>query len=213
MQRELGITFVHVTHTQLEAIALADKVVVMAQGRIEQAASARDIFVSPRNAHVARFIGGQNVIGARVVQIAGDDAVLTTAGGARLRVPDGAARLSPGKDVHVAVRRDRLALRRSHREVTEDDGNKLAGMVESIEYQGSYVKLGVDVGSSEEFVAQVSDELFFSSPLAIGAPVWLRWDARDTVLLEDGLERAKAVSVVGQPRMEPLFRVATAAQA
>ena len=62
VQKELGITFIHVTHTQLEAIAVADTVVVMAQGHIEQAASARDIFVAPRNAYVARFIGGQNVL-------------------------------------------------------------------------------------------------------------------------------------------------------
>ena len=66
VQKELGITFIHVTHTQLEAIAVADMVVVMAQGRIEQAASARDIFVAPRNAYVARFIGGQNVLSGTV---------------------------------------------------------------------------------------------------------------------------------------------------
>src|SRR6266571_8427554 len=53
VQRELGITFIHVTHTQLEAIAVADLVVVMAHGRIEQAASARDLYIAPRNASVA----------------------------------------------------------------------------------------------------------------------------------------------------------------
>src|ERR671924_4483 len=62
MQQERGITFVHVTHTQLEAIAVADTLVVMDQGRIEQAGSARDIYIRPRNAYVARFIGGQNVL-------------------------------------------------------------------------------------------------------------------------------------------------------
>src|SRR5260370_41186117 len=61
VQKALGITFIHVTHTQLEAIAVADTVVVWRHGRIEQAASARDIFIAPRNAYVARFVGGQNV--------------------------------------------------------------------------------------------------------------------------------------------------------
>src|SRR5215475_10824020 len=69
VQKELGITFIHVTHTQLEAIAVADLVVVMAQGRIEQAASARDIFVAPRNAYVARFVGGQNVLTGAVESV------------------------------------------------------------------------------------------------------------------------------------------------
>src|SRR5882672_7809471 len=54
VQKELGITFIHVTHTQLEAIAVADTVVVMAQGRIEQAASAREIYVAPHRRSAAR---------------------------------------------------------------------------------------------------------------------------------------------------------------
>src|SRR5262250_3764439 len=67
MQRELAITFIHVTHTQPEAIALADMVVVMDQGHIEQAASARDVYAAPRSAYVARFMGGQNVLSGSVV--------------------------------------------------------------------------------------------------------------------------------------------------
>src|SRR5215470_8228282 len=66
LQKELGITFIHVTHTQPEAIALADLVVVMDQGHIEQAASARDVYAAPRSAYVARFMGGQNVLSGKV---------------------------------------------------------------------------------------------------------------------------------------------------
>ena len=62
LQTELGITFVHVTHTQPEAIALADMVVVMDTGRIDQADTADDIFDRPRTPYVARFMGGQNVL-------------------------------------------------------------------------------------------------------------------------------------------------------
>jgi putative spermidine/putrescine transport system ATP-binding protein len=62
IQTELGITFVHVTHSQEEALALSDVMVVMNAGQIQQAASARDVFEKPANAFVARFIGGHNVI-------------------------------------------------------------------------------------------------------------------------------------------------------
>jgi putative spermidine/putrescine transport system ATP-binding protein len=62
LQRELGISFVQVTHGQEEAMALADHIVVMNQGRIEQQGSARDIFHHPRTEFVARFIGGHNVL-------------------------------------------------------------------------------------------------------------------------------------------------------
>jgi putative spermidine/putrescine transport system ATP-binding protein len=61
-QQELGFTFVHVTHSQEEAMALADQVVVMSQGRIEQTGSPRQVFNAPRSEFVARFMGAHNVI-------------------------------------------------------------------------------------------------------------------------------------------------------
>ena len=62
LQRELGITFIHVTHGQDEALALADEIVVMNNAVIEQAGPAREVFNAPRTEFVARFIGGHNVI-------------------------------------------------------------------------------------------------------------------------------------------------------
>ena len=62
LQRELGITFIHVTHGQDEALALADEIVVMNNAVIEQAGPARDVFNAPKTAFVARFIGGHNVL-------------------------------------------------------------------------------------------------------------------------------------------------------
>jgi len=61
-QKELGISFIHVTHSQDEAMALADMIVVMNGGRVEQSGSPRDVFNAPRTAFVAQFIGGHNVI-------------------------------------------------------------------------------------------------------------------------------------------------------
>lgn len=62
LQRELGISFIHVTHGQDEALALADEIVVMNNAVIEQAGTARDVFNAPTTAFVAQFIGGHNVI-------------------------------------------------------------------------------------------------------------------------------------------------------
>lgn len=62
LQRELGITFIHVTHGQDEALALADEIVVMNDAVIEQAGPAREVWAQPRTEFVARFIGGHNVI-------------------------------------------------------------------------------------------------------------------------------------------------------
>ena len=62
LQRELAITFIHVTHSQDEAMAMADMMVVMEEGRICQAGPPREVFEQPASAFVARFIGGHNVL-------------------------------------------------------------------------------------------------------------------------------------------------------
>jgi putative spermidine/putrescine transport system ATP-binding protein len=62
LQRELGISFIHVTHSQAEAMAMADLMVVMDEGEVRQLGSPRDVFEQPANAFIARFIGGHNVL-------------------------------------------------------------------------------------------------------------------------------------------------------
>ncbi|WP_051329592.1 ABC transporter ATP-binding protein [Geminicoccus roseus] len=78
LQKSLGISFVHVTHSQDEALALADKVVLMNVGRIEQQGTAEEVFTRPRTPFVARFIGGHNVIdlGDRMVAVRTDRVAL-----------------------------------------------------------------------------------------------------------------------------------------
>ncbi|MEM7530457.1 MAG: ABC transporter ATP-binding protein [Pseudomonadota bacterium] len=86
IQAELGITFIHVTHGQDEAMALADEIAVMNAGRIEQAAPPREVFNAPLTEFVARFIGGHNIveIGGRAAAIRADRMALTAPGEGRL---------------------------------------------------------------------------------------------------------------------------------
>jgi putative spermidine/putrescine transport system ATP-binding protein len=84
LQRELGISFIHVTHGQDEAMALADIVVLMNGGRIEQQGSPREIFNHPRTEFTAKFIGGHNVIGVgdKTYAVRVDKLMLKRPGGA-----------------------------------------------------------------------------------------------------------------------------------
>ena len=186
IQRELGITFIHVTHTQLEATAVADVVVVMEQGKIEQAASARDIFLHPRNAYVARFIGGQNVLSGSVERLADGRAVALTSSGARVEVPLAGKRIVPGETLFASLRRDRITVRRpAPGEVRRDLLNSVAGEIHAIENQGSYVKVTIDLGDGEEFVANVLDEDYFVDPIDIGDRAVASWSPGDVRMLED----------------------------
>src|SRR5580698_7536177 len=111
MQRDLGITFIHVTHTQLEAIAIADIVVVMEKGKIKQAGPARDVYDQPQDRYVAEFLGGQNVLTGRIERIEGDSAIIVSQEMRGVVVPLGARRtVSAGDRVDFAIRRDDVDL-------------------------------------------------------------------------------------------------------
>jgi putative spermidine/putrescine transport system ATP-binding protein len=174
IQRELGITFIHVTHTQLEAIAVADLVVVMEHGRIEQAAPAFDIYNRPATPYVARFMGGQNVLSGEVAALAGGRATVVAENGDRFTVPVQGRPPAPGAPVAFSIRRDRVELEKSPGR-TGPLTDTIIGTVHAIEYQGTYVKVTLDVPGREPFVAHVADGAFFATPMDIGDPVLARW--------------------------------------
>ena len=144
LQRELGMTFIHVTHAQDEAMALADLVVVMNEGRIEQQGSPREVFDRPRTAFVASFIGGHNVIAV------------------------GPAR--------VAVRADRLRLKRLGADGNGHGATGLTATVRDVEYQGTVVQTTVTTEAGAELVAVAPDHVFDLTPIEPGARVAVRWD-------------------------------------
>jgi putative spermidine/putrescine transport system ATP-binding protein len=178
MQRELGITFIHVTHTQLEAIALADLVVIMDHGRIRQAGSAREIYANPRDRFVAEFVGGQNVLSGRVEKVNGASFVLAQPPQGHIEVPL-RARVSPsvGDRVDVAVRRDDVELVRPDQPLPPGRTTALPSRVLAIEYQGYFVKVMLDTVPEEEFIAYVPEQAFLSYPLNVGDPVVATWAA------------------------------------
>ena len=179
LQHELGITFVHVTHTQPEAIALANMVVVMDTGRIDQADSANVIFDRPMTPYVARFMGGQNVLTGTVFRSKDGRAQLRASTGAIFEVDAAGARES--SQVSIAVRRDRIGVTR-RAAAKPDEMNSIGGRVVATEYQGSYVKVTIDVGD-DLFVANVSDSAYFRDPVDVSDVVVATWVVEDVHVL------------------------------
>jgi putative spermidine/putrescine transport system ATP-binding protein len=182
MQRELGITFVHVTHTQLEAIALADMVVVMDRGRIKQAGPAREVYAAPLDRYVAEFLGGQNVLSGRVQSVNGQTFTFANGGDPQGIVAPLGGRRAPagGERVEVAVRRDDVRL---HRAGPLPAGwNAVGTRIRAIEYQGSFVKVMMEAADDGEFVA-VIPEREFDDAYRVGDAVLAGWPAERSRLL------------------------------
>ena len=176
LQISLGITFVHVTHNQEEAMALADLIVVMNDGRIEQAAPPRAVFERPATAFVARFMGDHNVISGRVIDCRDRMVKLEVPGGGQFSAI-GAGR-AEGESIDMAVRTDRVRIGEE-----PEIGLGFTGLVTNVEYRGATVKLTVNGPSIEEFTAIVDDATFFARPVAVGDAVPLSWSRDDAIAL------------------------------
>jgi putative spermidine/putrescine transport system ATP-binding protein len=176
MQRDLGITFIHVTHTQLEAIAIADIVVVMERGKIKQAGPARDVYDQPQDRYVAEFLGGQNVLTGRIERIEGDCAIIVSQEMRDVVVRLGVRRTaSAGDRVDFAIRRDDVDLVRPERGGGSERA-KVASRVRAIEYQGNFVKVILDKIGDDELIAYVPDRVFYRDPFSVGDVVMAGWE-------------------------------------
>lgn len=181
LQQELDLTFVHVTHSQQEALSIADLVVVMNDGAIEQAASAREVFNAPQTSFVSRFIGGHNVlvgtIDASVSMPAGSFAFSSAAGTVHGKLPAGSVGAT---GTEVALRADRI-----HISIMHQDGasNVTPATVRTIEYQGASVRLELDVEGANEFTVMMSEAEYYEAPVHSGDCVWAQWDADAVHLL------------------------------
>ncbi len=176
LHKTLGITFIHVTHNQEEAMALADLVVILNDGRIEQVASPRDIFERPATAFVARFMGDHNVLSGRVISSKDDILVLEVPEGQPFSV-HGANR-EPGESVDIAVRTTRVRL-----EPPSDKTLGFNGIVSNVEYRGATVKITFIGAGSDDFTVIVSDRDHLAQPVSAGDVVSLSWSPEDAVLL------------------------------
>ena len=202
IQADVGITFIHVTHTQMEAIALADMVVVMDQGQIEQAASAREVYDRPRTGYVARFMGGQNVLSGAVV---GRDADTVTihSGTKQVTLSAPGSPAAVGAKFEAAVRRDHVRLSRAGASAGQPGLNAVTGRVAAIEYQGTWLKITLDEASGEEFVVNLPDGVFFADPLTIGDVVVAQWNPEELHFLSSA---AKGTVPRESPHRRPWSR-------
>ncbi len=136
IQQTLGITSVYVTHDQIEAMTLSDRIVVMNQGRIEQIGAPPEIYRQPQTAFVADFIGRTNFVSGTVRGINGDTVALEVFG-QTLTAPRPDSNLSAGQAVRLVVRPEAIQV--------VEQGGQFQGVVQWASYLGSVVEYEIDV--------------------------------------------------------------------
>lgn len=185
IQTEIGITFIHVTHDQEEAMTMADTVAVMNGGRVEQLGHPEELYENPHSTFVANFLGQSNLIRARVRSRTGDD-VVAVAGDRVLRLP--ASRCaSGGDDLFIGIRPEKIHI--GARAETSSRDNQLDGVVTDSSFTGVSTQYLVRLGWDQEIV--VFAQNLSGSRLHPGDEVTLRWEAEHAFGL-DAAQDARA---------------------
>ena len=185
IQREVGVTFVYVTHDQEEALVMSDRLAVMSQGRIEQIGYPEDIYERPATRFVAGFIGTSNIIEAVVTGRVGDLLQVEAAPGDRLLVgaPEGRA-ISPGDVLAFTVRPEKLRIV-AENETVADRLCTIAGTVVDVVYQGVSTQLVIrtDAGTTLVVFRQNSERV--SDAGVPGTRARIVWGPEFNVVLAD----------------------------
>jgi putative spermidine/putrescine transport system ATP-binding protein len=179
LQRQLGLMFIHVTHNQEEALSMADRIVVMNDARIQQIADPLTIATKPETELVARFMGDNNIIRGRVVEIDGDRLVVTDEHDVRASV------LAPGNGRAVGDEA-LVSVRAAAVEVSENSASAPANSAECeilfVEFLGDLVKLHLSAGG-ERMLAKVSGERYPDFRGREGDKIRIVWKEGDAQLL------------------------------
>jgi ABC-type Fe3+/spermidine/putrescine transport system ATPase subunit len=185
LQRRLRITFIHVTHNQEEALAIADQIVVMQDGRIQQVGRPQEVYTHPANLFTSGFMGDNNVMPG-VVTAVDDGHARIEASCVDLRANPGSNTLAVGQQLHASVRASAIAAE----PLTGDGGarsgeraNEVVATLVFLEYLGDVVKLHCLLPNGQTMVAKLAERERAWSQLIEGEPIRLSWGVEDVQLL------------------------------
>jgi len=172
IQSDVGLTFLHVTHDQEEAMTMADTVAVMNKGQIEQMGAPEELYELPRTAFVANFLGQSNLFTGPVIS-SSDSAIVVDVAGRKIAVPRERSQRHAG-DVTIGVRPEKLML---HTEAPKAKaGTNLVGpgRVVDVSFSGVSTQYIVAVPGLGELIV-FAQNMVFGPVVNTGAEVWLTW--------------------------------------
>jgi spermidine/putrescine transport system ATP-binding protein len=175
IQREVGITFVYVTHDQGEALTMSDRIAVMNDGLIEHLGTPRDIYERPANRFVAGFIGTSNLLTGEVTRISGGNAVVVVSPDEHVIVPAGERPMTPSSPIEITVRPEKISISAGR---PDSAGSVLRGTVTEVVYLGTSTTFTVRTTTGADMLVFQQNSASGRNDAARGDSVWLSWDPR-----------------------------------
>jgi putative spermidine/putrescine transport system ATP-binding protein/spermidine/putrescine transport system ATP-binding protein len=185
LQRDLGITFVFVTHAQSEALALSDRIVVMNAGRVEQISPPRELYTRPQSIFVARFIGANTLISGSVKAVDGDRVTVDTPFGPLL-ADRPAAPASSGAKASIVLPAEAMHVlpdTMPEAEIRANHGtNILPCKINRLQLVGHILQIGMTLPSGESVSLEGHADKYRDT-LTTGKGAYVAWNPADTTLI------------------------------
>ena len=186
LQRNLGITFVFVTHAQSEALTMSDRIVVMNHGRIEQISSPYEMYTRPNSSFVAQFVGRNTILDGTVRAIESEEVSVETQFG--MFTGQRNAALSVGAMTKIVVPSEAFDVvpktETSHEAITgRYAGNVMSGVIERREVAGHLASLTIRLEGGRQVMIDGHVVKFRSDNVHPDAKVWVAWNAHDATVI------------------------------
>jgi len=189
IQREVGITFVYVTHDQEEALTMSDRIAVMSDGRVEQIGTPAEIYDNPATVFVAGFIGQANLWSATCTDRSATLATVSALGGSMLSGSCVADSVRAGASVTLMVRPERISISMNP---PSGDMQSVNATVTDLSFQGPVVRLALSAPDGSPIIANIDPDADLPL-LRPGHNVWASWAPTAACVLPDAPDQPRTL--------------------
>ena len=180
LQKTVGISFVHVTHNQEEAMSVADRIAIIADGEMIEQGTPKEIYSNPRKKFTAEFIGEKNIFNGKILEFT-KEKIIVDIDGANIEVANNNYNISKTQNVSLSIKSESIQITKDKDTKPENQKNSIKGNVSEITFLGQFVRYLVLLNSGQEIQVRSYEEVNY---INLNDAVKLSWKIEDFLLHE-----------------------------
>ena len=180
LQKTVGISFVHVTHNQEEAMSVADRIAIIADGEMIEQGTPKEIYSNPRKKFTAEFIGEKNIFNGKILEF-NKKKIIVDIDGANIEVANNNYNISKSQNVSLSIKSESIQITKDKDTKPENQKNSIKGNVSEITFLGQFVRYLVLLNSGQEIQVRSYKEVNY---INLNDAVKLSWKIEDFLLHE-----------------------------
>ena len=180
LQKTVGISFVHVTHNQEEAMSVADRIAIIADGEMIEQGTPKEIYSNPRKKFTAEFIGEKNIFNGKILEFT-KKKIIVDIDGANIEVANNNYNISKNQNVSLSIKSESIQITKDKDTKPENQKNSIKGNVSEITFLGQFVRYLVLLNSGQEIQVRSYEEVNY---INLNDAVKLSWKIEDFLLHE-----------------------------